>query len=368
MNSLVLIGLSAASLIISVTAHAQTTWQDRISLDGDLRFRYNHIQHNFYAKTVSDDNNQLRARLMAAAKVNEKMSAHFQLATNEGDYRPTSDEDTMGEQNSNVGTAQKSAFDLDLAYGEWKMCSVSTAFIGKAPNPFWAAGNNEMLFDHDLAFEGLATKWATEMGSFKPFANASYNWLAHFSNPGFPATNVMQLGLQAGASTSFGESVKATAAIAYHSFNNADQAPPTAFGYKASLLNVGAELGLGMVRNLPIAIYGDYVNNTASGTNSHENTGYIAGVSINGLKNVGSWNAWYNYRNIGAQAATAHLGEDEFSFFDMGGPDTTDIRGNELGASYMLRDNTALAVKYVNSTTPNIRYFERYIADINWKF
>lgn len=365
MKNLILMGLTAGSLVMGVTAHAQTAWTDRVSLGGDLRFRYSHDQADTAGANSTDNYNQIRARLSASAKVNDAMTANFRLATHNGGYQATSSNDTLGQDNTGTAnTANKSAFDLELAYGDWRIMPGFVASVGKAPNPFWQAGKNEMLWDADLAFEGLTGKWAADMGGMKPFVNASYNWIQHNSQTAAPAfhTNVMQTGLQAGTSMGFGDAMKATAAVGYHNFNNLDAAGA---GFKATLLNVGAELGLGMVHNLPLAVYGDYVNNTASGTNSHENTGYTAGVKAGAFNGVGTWEAWYNFREVGAQAAIPTLGDSDFS---PAAANNVDVRGHQIGGAYMAWDNTTVGLNYINSTSVATHHYERYIADLVWKF
>jgi len=361
MKNLILMGLTAGSLVMGVTAHAQTAWTDRVSLGGDLRFRYSHDQADTGGANTTDNYNQIRARLSASAKVNDAMTANFRLATHNGAYNNNSSNDTLGQDNTGAAnTANKSAFDLELAYGDWRVMPGLVGSIGKAPNPFWQAGKNEMLWDADLAFEGLTGKWAADMGNMKPFVNASYNWIQHNA----PATtNIMQLGVQAGASMGFGDMMKGTAAIAYHNFNNADQAG--AAGFKISLVNVGAELGLNMVHNLPLAVFGDYVTNTASGTNTHETTGYTTGVKAGAFNGVGTWEAWYNYREVGAQAAVPTLGDSDFS---PAASNAVDVRGHQIGGAYMAWDNTTVGANYINSTSVGTHHNERYIADLVWKF
>lgn len=49
-------------------------------------------------------------------------------------------------------------FGLDLAYVDWKWNSKARTWLGRTPNPFWTPGKNQMIFDSDLVFEGLALK------------------------------------------------------------------------------------------------------------------------------------------------------------------------------------------------------------------
>lgn len=359
MKNIIRMGLIAGAVVTSVAAQAQTAWTDKVSLGGDLRFRLNRTttQQAAPARANSVDNNEIRARLTASAKVNEAMTANFRLATHNNNLAAT-DSDTQ------IEGGAKSTFDLELAYGDWRVMQGLVVSLGKAPNPFWQAGKNEMIWDADLAFEGASAKWAADMGMAKPFVNATYSWVdqAETATAAPDTANIMLLGVQAGASMGLGDKMSGTLAAAYHAYNNANQAG--GLGGNFWLANVGAELGINMVENMPIAVFFDWVENQGS-RSSKEKSGYIAGVSAGALSNVGSWQAWYNYRDVGNNAVLAGAADSEAGA-------KVDVNGHHLGAGYMAWENTTVGLSYWNhhfaSALPAGTDFERFTADLIWKF
>jgi hypothetical protein len=362
MKNVIRMGLIAGALVTSVAAQAQTAWTDKVTLGGDLRVRQN---REFNEQTPGPSNTQnytqIRARLTASAKVNDAMTANFRLATHNNNLSNVSSNDTLGDG----GTAsEKSTFDLDLAYGDWRVMQGLVASVGKAPNPFWQAGKNEMMWDADLAFDGVTAKWAADMDKLKPFVNASYNWIALNEADASAAgvTNTMLLGVQAGASMGLGDKMKGTLAAAYHSFNNGTQN----LGGNFWLANVGAEVSTEMVMNMPLAVYVDWVQNQGS-RDENEKTGWIAGVTAGQLSNVGSWQAWYNFREVGADAVLNGAADSEFA-----DGQNVDVTGHQIGGGYMAWENTTVGLNYLQARraptgTDGVDY-ERWMADVVWKF
>ncbi len=95
----------------------------------------------------------------------------------------------------------------------------------------------------------------------------------------------------------------------------------------------GTEIG-----KLPVALYGDYVVNTVA--SPHKGTGWLIGGCLNRVKDQGSWQFDYDYRNLQADAA---VGQFESSDFVGGG---TGGRGHRFGLSYVLVKNVVPCLTY----------------------
>lgn len=145
------------------TVQAQTLDLKKLSWSGDLRYRLAE------AKEKSDDRRlyqQLRARLGLKAEVNESVQAIFRLATATS---AISSNQTLGDS-SNPGMTRRS-FGLDWAYLDWKFLSAGKFWAGRTANPFWSPAKTQLVFDSDLAFEGLALKWEPKWSHSGAFAN-----------------------------------------------------------------------------------------------------------------------------------------------------------------------------------------------------
>ena len=101
----------------------------------------------------------------------------------------------------------------------------------------------------------------------------------------------------------------------------------------------------------PVTLWGDYAVNTANvGTDDLAQSGgndihdmddaFGFGVKIGKLKKKGSWEAFWGYYEIGANAVVAAFNDSDF-----GGPDTngfTNRKGHKFGIGYQFTENMSL--------------------------
>lgn len=135
----------------------------KLTWSGDLRYRL--------AKTreaLDEDRKfqQLRARLGVRAEVNEDVDAVIRLATANSSI---SSNQRLGDS-SDPGSARRS-FGIDLAYIDWNFLGLGEVWGGRVANPFWSANKNQLIFDADLAFEGLAIKYDQKWNHVGAFAS-----------------------------------------------------------------------------------------------------------------------------------------------------------------------------------------------------
>lgn len=171
--------------------------------------------------TREDRNNswRIRARIGVVADLGEHTRAGVRLATGSDDG-PVSTTQTLG-----GGLAKKDAW-LDQAWLSWSPVDWMEIVGGRFGNPYWST---DTLFSNDLNFDGIAFKYADEVGpdGLSLFATLGLTPL-EYSSDGFPSTsqNKMQSenkwlnGLQLGAGWEFGNAQKLRAAVAYYDFRN----------------------------------------------------------------------------------------------------------------------------------------------------
>lgn len=171
--------------------------------------------------TREDRNNswRIRARIGVVADLGEHTRAGVRLATGSDDG-PVSTTQTLG-----GGLAKKDAW-LDQAWLSWSPVDWMEIVGGRFGNPYWST---DTLFSNDLNFDGIAFKYADEVGpdGLSLFATLGLTPL-EYSSDGFPSTsqNKMQSenkwlnGLQVGADWEFGNTQKLRAAVAYYDFRN----------------------------------------------------------------------------------------------------------------------------------------------------
>lgn len=123
----------------------------KIEPQGDLRYRLAQSKEDVDETRTF---HQLRARLGVKAQVEEDLSLIFRLATATS---AISSNLTLGDS-KDPGMPRRS-FGLDLAYTEFKWGGSGKLWAGRTANPFWAPAKNQLIYDGDLAFEGLALKW-----------------------------------------------------------------------------------------------------------------------------------------------------------------------------------------------------------------
>ena len=357
MKNIIRMSLVAGALVSSVAAQAQTAWTDKVTFGGDLRFRLNNIDDESVSTEGTQTNNQIRGRLTVSGKVNDAMTANFRMATVAGsnDYRSANH--TLGTTNDDAGVV------FELAYGDWRVMPGLVVSMGKAPNPFWQALKNEMLWDADLSFDGVTAKYTADMDTLKPFVNLSYTTLNDSGNTTSSAT---LMGAQAGTSLGLGDKMNGTVAVGYHTFSTGagtGALPVGALTKNPKLLDVTAELGLNMIANLPMSVGVDWVTNSEA-VNDKEDQGFLAGIKVGQFANVGSWEAWYSYRDVASEALVGGLADSEFAAGDGAG-----VLGHQVGAGYMAWDNTTVGLNYwMNKRAAAETDYTRLTADLVWKF
>ncbi len=352
--------VAAAAPAPAPAAPLPASWADKISLQGDLRYRFEQINQ----ETSADRNRQrLRARTVLIAKPQDNLQVGFGLSTSQGDD-PISQNQTIG----NNGAPQD-VF-INLAYFNWTALPGLNVTGGQFKNFLYRPGNQALLWDGDWNPQGLGVTYTK--GAF--FANAIGTWLESDS----AETKEFTYGGQLGASIDLSEGVKLTGGLGYFHFDtegkgvfygsdtaffdNSFDPVTNTYLYNYDELEVFAQLGF-KVAGLPVAVYGDYVKNTDA---DEYDTGWAGGVLVGAAKARGTWQASAGYQVLDADAVFGALTDSDF------GGSGTDNEGVVLRGAYAVTDKVNVAVNYfINTIDQDIgteQDYDRLQLDLNFVY
>jgi hypothetical protein len=243
---------------------------------------------------------------------------------------------------------------------------------GKIKNPFLTVGKNQLIWDSDLNPEGIAAQYGLALGEkTKAQINAGGFWVQENSTgvdtglwgvQGYVTQTVCQSDtLLIGASYfDYGNIQGATDKYGILAGNTAG--PDNTWASDYDLFELFAEYATEF-GTLPLAIFGDWVKNTVA--ISDKDTGWLAGAKINRVKEPGSWEFGYDYRDLQSDAVFGAFTDSDFIGGGTGG------RGHRFWAGYGLTNNVVAALTYFDDQyagqNDNTDY-KRLQADIVLKF
>ena len=199
----------AATTSAAVGAVKGADWAGRVTLSGDIRYRYEAISDdtalNAAGITTADRyRDRIRARFNAVAKATDNITVGFGLTTTEG-------QDPRSGNQSLSGVFTKKPIELDLAYFDWKFATWGNLIGGKMKQPF-VKGAQSLFWDNDITPEGVA--FGFNRGIW--FGTAYNFWLNEISGAENTLTSdAMMHGAQVGARLPFGSSTLTLAAHYY---------------------------------------------------------------------------------------------------------------------------------------------------------
>jgi hypothetical protein len=320
------------------------SWTDRFSIYGDFRYRHEYI--NWETDPDEDDHqrNRHRIRLRVGIKANVNEEVVFEMRTVTGGTSETATNQDLDLE------FQTKSWDLDRANVKYKPEALKIvnfeAIIGKFGNPFFRPGNEQLLWDTDLAFEGGAIKTSFDIDPVNVFLNAGGFWVEE--NP-FDADNGLW-GVQGGVKfpvLDTGVTVVTGCSGFWFTpskhegpFGGADgnSIDPVTGGYEYefNLFEAFGEVHFKLYE-IPIVVFGDFVENTNA---PNENTGYLFGLRVGTLKKQWDWRFQYDYRDLEQDATVGN-----FSDADPGGGGTN-IRGHEINFSLRIMKNVDFGINY----------------------
>ena len=363
----------AATAAADVAKVKAADWTSRIAFKGDLRYRYEFTSDETTTaagvQAVADRyRDRLRARLVMDAKVADDLTVGLGIASGEnGD--PRSSNQTL------TGVFNRKAFDLDLAYFDWKFASFGNLIVGKMKQPFFKPSQS-VYFDADVNPEGVAV--ALNRGRW--FGSAYGYFVNEISGAENTRTaDTMLYGGQVGYKLPLGKSNLTLAAMYYDLAAGKGRAPFFAGNANGNTVVGGVLLNDYRVLDLaaeytttlgswPLLVWADLAQNQAP---DDLDEAFSGGVIIGKASNPGSFEFGIGYYSVEADAVFAQVFESDFA------NGVTDTDGLVLRAGYALQRNWTLNATYFlndrNMDVPNMAGatdvdFDRLQLDLNLKF
>ncbi|MDX2465172.1 MAG: putative porin [Porticoccus sp.] len=359
------------------TAKPASSWADKVTWNGDFRYRYESIDND---RTDEDRNrSRVRARIGMTAQVADDIKAGIALASGSDD--PVSSNQTLGGGGSSKG------INLDMAYIDWKFAENLHLVAGKTKNPYYSVGKNGLVWDGDYRPEGAHVSF--DNGTF--WAIAGYHFLESDNNGGSKDAEEM-MGAQIGYNGKISDNTKFKVGASYfyipvegsdaffdgETFGNSsytrivdDNDTPLDFSddetanvheFDYETVELFAELNT-KIAGIKTTFFADYVKNS----DADEDTGFSLGMKLGSAKNAGDWQFGYTYEDLEADAVFATFTDSDF------GGGGTDVKGHKLNAAYAFSKNTSLSVTYFDNeygeyTRTEELDFDRLQLDLKTKF
>lgn len=349
-------------------------WEDRVSLGGDFRYRYERIDAE---GSDTRRRNRIRARANIEAQLDDRTEVGFGLATGGDD--PVSTNQTLGAGGSSKNIA------LNLAYVDWEAIDGLHLFAGKFKSPLMRVGGQQLTWDSDWTPEGLALKYKRDWF----FANALGTFLEGDSRQ---SDSNFSWGGQIGASTTLGD-VSLTGGLGYYNIPTrgntttfGDPSDPGDFFGNTAVQQVDGQacgttpdevcvylydynltqaFGLASfdIGQMPANVFFEYIMNSDASDND---TGWALGASIGQAKNRGEMQFSYYYADKQADAMLGLLTDSDF------GGGGSDARGHRLHFTYGMSKTWAIGAQYfineVDVASGSKSDYDRLMIDMQWKW
>ncbi len=365
---------TSEQLVVVQEASEGSSWTDRISIDGDFRYRYENIDA---AGSEERNRNRIRARVNTRAQLPGDVEVGIGLATGGDD--PVSTNQTLGSGGSSKGVI------LNLAYADWNAAEGLHLIAGKFKNPLVRVAKNPLMWDGDWTPEGLAATY--ERGWF--FVNALGTWIESDSKS--DNTN-FSWGGQIGASGEFG-GVKLKGGVGYFAiktkgdetyFGDATD-PGDFFGNTAVEIGTGAACGTNAgttciylydyiltevfaeagfdLGSFPTVVFFDATNNSDPSAND---TAWKLGTRIGQSKDRNQWQISYWYAEKEADAVFGLLTDSDW------GGGVSDNQGHFFKIQAGINKNWSVGLQYFMNETDvasgNKTDYDRLTLDTQWKY
>ncbi|MBN1622253.1 MAG: putative porin [Endomicrobiales bacterium] len=338
LSVLVLCTMCAAGAVKAEEPGKTLSWVQSMKIGGDLRFRYQNEDRSTYRRERA----RIRFRLQGEAMPVKDWLVAWGFATGGTDPRSTN-------QTLDNGFETK-AFNLDYAYGSFKGVKGLNIKTGKIPVKKAIKTHGDLLWDSDIAVEGIAAGYMSDSKKLRFFGNVDYLIMDYADNGNDPSMTVVQPGVI----IQINDGVKLELNAAKYILSGHKNAPAFAASANAGASNTltgGSylydyncmSLGFNLTFDNPYfdksAFFGEYVSNPDP---SEENTGLLAGIVFGAeeIKSYGQWQAKAVYRSLGKDAWMDWLSDSDAR------DGRTDTAGPEFVFTYGLAENVTLGVDY----------------------
>lgn len=350
-------------------------WVSRFTVNGDFQYQFDHIRADVQGDNMNGTRNsqhRYRFRLFVGAEVTDEFSVGARLATS-NNMNPA----VAGDQNpsSNYQTATNwfgsKPIWIDWAYMQYEpnwMPGI-TVWAGKMPNPFYTPSISDLIWDPDVAPEGIAishemkcsdewTVWIntgafemSERGAGQPDAKL---WALQLVNK--LAMPMLAEGAYVVGGLSYFDFVHVENEItpfpapANGNITMADAGANDRYVSDFNILNPFVEFGM-PIMDVPVVFFVDFAINmgatsSPNGVETDNNDfGTMFGVTIGQLRNPGDWEFGYDYVCLQPDATLGAFNGSERFRYQANTPGAiggTDGTGHRFRGRYALDNNVTL--------------------------
>ena len=330
--SLAPLAFSETNAASSASTSAQTIDPTLLKWSGNLRHRFDSIRNESPAAGKNETYDQARLRLRFGATANpvENLKIEMRLATGTGG---TSTNQSYGDT---VKGSRNYEIKLDRAAFDYGVNDFIHVGGGRMANPFVLVGENDMLFDSDLNFDGTAFLLGQNWGDVEVGVSAGLFILDDSKDTSAASASDVRLdALQVNAKVKMGwMDVIATAAeytycgVSQHAAivtgdfaGNSNSGGVYTYGYRVTAY--GLELQTTM-SEIPLRAFFEMAQNSEG----IDRTASIVGLRMGQLKNAGDFAMAWDYREVQKDATLGILTDAEA----FGGG--TDGRSHRFTAGY----------------------------------
>lgn len=329
-------------------------WTDRITWRGDFRYRHEYLRLDTDGVKNGDRHrNRLRARVGLIADLDDDLDVGFEISSGEVVDANGDDEGDPVSNNqilTNAWSLKK--IWITQGYFDWHPGDVEGLHLmgGKVKRPFITPVKTELVWDSDVFPEGAVAEFNRKLGHLEVLAHGYGFWVIERGGTGdsglFGAQAAVKHDLEIDE-----EEAHIMAGLSYYDythvkgealfvdgdpFGNSVDATGTLYDRDYNLLEAFLEVGFRLV-GLPVAVFGNYVNNTATG--SLDNA-WTVGVKLGKAKEPGTWDARWQYRETEADAVFGAFVDSDF------GGGGTDSNGHEINVGFQLAKHWKLGASY----------------------
>ena len=356
-------------------------WLANMTPKGDMRVRYQYYYHK--PRTGAGDRSgqdllRFRLRYGLDYKVNDMTLMGFRFATGNNSNQ------TSTNQNFGLSSDKKMLW-VDKAFITFTPIKDYLSIdLGKVDNPYFCT---DMTWDSDINPEGVYLRSVVPVNdNLKLWATLGYMPIGQQLNRNNPYIVAPQVGVNANVGP-----VPVKLGVAYYDFHRLKNNPNAVYSptvgdisanHTANFTNSFTSVAAGTARwvydykvwdfnldvqpytftwgdkDIPIGVYGDYLNNAASSVKQH--TAWLAGLRVGNNKNKGDWQLNYNYRNLAADATPCIFSDSDFN---LGG---TNGKGSKIALSYVfLKNATATATYFVTEDIKPLNEINNYAGVFN---
>lgn len=181
---------------------------------GDVRHRFETVHQQNPGANKRSHYDQLRLRARAGVKVqaSSDVTLEFRMATSTGgpSTNQSYGDGTKGMRNYD--------FRLDRASAKWSPVPFAYLVVGRSANPLTTVGNNDLLFDADVNFDGTSIGFDQKFGPANLFVRGGY-FILEETKDAATGLDVTMNTVQAGANATYGEFKAGVVGSLYHYTN-----------------------------------------------------------------------------------------------------------------------------------------------------